>query len=98
MADVRLAAEEYRNGQIARALRRLENGDRIVTAATSSELLDNLSADWYVDWRRHLAAPDEVAASRMLAENHAVRRELNERAQLLLREDGLIEPRGREDR
>jgi len=94
MADVRLAAEEYRHGQIAQALRRLESGERLVTAATSAELLDNLSVDWYVDWRRHLAKPDEVDASRMLAENHAVRRELNERAQVLLREDGLIQREG----
>ncbi len=94
MEDVRLAADEYRNGQIALALRRLERSERLVTAPTSSELLDNISVDWYVDWRRHLAEPHEIAPSRMLAENHAVRRELNERAQLLLREDGLIQREG----
>ena len=94
MADVRQAAEEYRDGHIAQALRRLENSGRLVTAATSTELLDTLSVDWYLDWRRHLAAPNDVAPSRMLAENHTVRRELNERAQRLLRADGLIEPNG----
>lgn len=90
MTDVRLAAEDYRDHKISQALRRLEHGDRIVTAATSTELLDDLAVDWFVDWRRHLAAPDHVEPSRMLAENHTVRRDLNARAQVLLKEDGLI--------
>jgi conjugative relaxase-like TrwC/TraI family protein len=94
MADVRLAADDYRNGQIEQALRRLERGDRVVTATTATELLDNLAADWFVDWRRHLADPEVVEPSRMLAENHAVRRELNERAQALLRADGLVSSNG----
>ena len=90
MADVRLAAEDYRDHKISQALRRLEHDDRIVTAATSTELLDDLAVDWFVDWRRHLAAPDQVEPSRMLAENHTVRRDLNARAQVLLKEEGLI--------
>ena len=90
MADVRLAAADYRNGHIAQALQRLDSNQRIITAATSPELLDTLTADWYVSWRRHLADPDSVRPSRMLAETHAARRELNTRAQVLLHADGII--------
>lgn len=94
MEDVRLAAKEYREGHIERALRRLERGDRMITAPTSAELLDMIAVDWSVDWQRHLASPEDVLPSRMTAENHAIRRELNERAQVLLRADGLIDPDG----
>ncbi len=94
MADVRLAAEDYRKGQIAQALRRLEQNQRVVTAPTSEQLLDSLAADWYVDWRRHLDSGGSVESSRMLAEHHVVRRELNERAQVLLKADGVISSDG----
>ena len=94
MAPVRLAVDDYRNGRIADALNRLHGDNRMVTAATSSELLDQLAADWFVDWTRHVADPDTVNPSRMLAENHSARRELNERAQLLLRTEGLIDGPG----
>ncbi len=90
MADVRLAATDYRNGRIAKALERLDTNQRIITAATSRELLDTLTTDWYVSWQRHLAQPDSISPSRMLAETHSARRELNVRAQALLHADGII--------
>jgi len=90
MADVRLAVAEYRQGKIGDALARLADNERVVTAATSAELLDDLATDWYVDWQRHITAPDEVKPSRMMAEGHAARRELNTRAQTLLIADGTL--------
>lgn len=84
MTDVRLAAADYRNGRIAEALDRLDTNQRIVTAPTATELLDQLAADWYVD-RTHAAR-----VSRMIAEHHHDRRALNVRAQALLRADGTL--------
>lgn len=94
MEPVRQAAHDYRHGHIAAAIGRLEDDNRLVTAATPSEVLDTLAADWYQDWQAHLNHPDTIAPSRMLAENHTVRRELNERAQHLLRADHHINPNG----
>jgi len=88
MADVRLAAADYRNGRIADALARLDTNQRIVTAPTTPELLDQLATDWYVD-RHHAGRP-----SRMIAEHHHDRRALNARAQALLRAAGTIDPDG----
>ncbi len=89
MADVRLANADYRAGRIAEAIDRLDANDRIVTAATSSELLDQVAVDWYVD---HKAHPE--SSSRMIAEHHRERRALNVRAQALLRSDGTIDGSG----
>lgn len=85
MADVRMANTDYRSGRIAEAIGRLETNQRIVTASTSGELLDQLAADWYVDRKTN---PD--ASSRMIAQHHRERRALNARAQALLRSDGAL--------
>lgn len=85
MADIRLANLDYRSGRIAEAITRLETNQRIVTASTSGELLDQLAADWYVDRKTN---PE--ASSRMIAEHHRERRALNARAQQLLRSDGTL--------
>ncbi len=85
MADVRMANTDYRSGRIAEAIGRLETNQRIVTASTSGELLDQLAADWFVDRKTN---PD--GSSRMIAEHHRERRALNARAQALLRSDGTI--------
>ncbi len=85
MADIRLANLDYRSGRIAEAIARLETNRRIVTASTSGELLDQLTADWYVD---RMTNPE--ASSRMIAEHHRERRALNTRAQQLLRTDGTL--------
>lgn len=85
MADIRLANLDYRSGRIAEAITRLETNQRIVTASTSGELLDQLAADWYVDRKTN---PE--ASSRMIAEHHRERRALNTRAQQLLRSDGTL--------
>lgn len=85
MADVRMANTDYRSGRIAEAIGRLETNQRIVTASTSGELLDQLAADWYVD---HKTNPD--ASSRMIAQHHRERRALNARAQALLSADGAL--------
>jgi hypothetical protein len=49
-----------------------------------------LCADWYVDRLRHLADPDRVTRSSMVAENHVERRALNYRARVMLRADGTL--------
>jgi conjugative relaxase-like TrwC/TraI family protein len=85
MTDVRLANADYRNGLINQALERLHNNDRIVTAATADELFDHLTADWYTDRQQN---PED--SSRMMAESHTVRRQLNQRAQTLLMADGTL--------
>ncbi len=85
MTDVRLANADYRNGLISQALERLHNNDRIVTAPTADELLDHLTADWHTDRQQH---PDDQ--SRMMAESHTVRRQLNQRAQTLLLAEGTL--------
>ncbi len=92
MADVRLANADYREGRIAAALNRLEAGDRIVSAPTATQLLDDLAADWYVDHRRHQEHGGPV--SLMMAEQHTVRRQLNQRAQALLLADGTLHGNG----
>lgn len=85
MADVRLANADYRNGRIAEAIARLDANKRIVTAPSTGELLDALTADWYLDQHIHRDRP-----SRMIAEHHTERRALNARAQALLRADGTL--------
>jgi conjugative relaxase-like TrwC/TraI family protein len=90
MADIRLALTDYRHGRIAEAWQRLQYNARVVTAESPGELLDILCADWYVDRARHLADPDRVARSSMVAENHVERRALNNRARALLRADGTL--------
>jgi conjugative relaxase-like TrwC/TraI family protein len=85
MIDVRLANADYRNGLITQALARLADNRRIVTAPSADELLDHLTADWYTDRLHNPAEP-----SRMMAESHAVRRQLNHRAQTLLAADGTL--------
>ena len=89
MTDVRMANLDYRSGRIAEAIGRLETNQRIVTASTSGELLDQLTADWYVDRK---TSPDST--SRMIAEHHRERRALNNRAQALLRADGTLDGPG----
>ena len=50
---------------------------RIVTADTPAALLDALVADWYVDRQQHLADPNHVKPSLMMAEHHIERVALN---------------------
>ncbi len=89
MADIRMANLDYRSGRIAEAIGRLKTNQRIVTASTSGELLDQLAADWYVDRK---TSPD--SSSRMIAEHHRERRALNTRAQALLSADGSLDGPG----
>lgn len=89
MAEVRLALTDYRDGQIAKAIERLDNDQRIVTADSADELLDALVSDWYVDRQTRADDPDRSASS-MIAEHHFERRELNNRARTLLASDGTL--------
>jgi len=89
MAEVRLALADYRDGQIAKAIERLDNNERIVTADSADELLDALVSDWYVDRQTRADDPDRPVSS-MIAEHHFERRELNNRARTLLAADGTL--------
>ena len=86
--DVRLANHDYREGRIAAALERLTTNQRITTAPTATQLLDELAADWYID-RQHRQSQGGPT-SRMMAEQHSVRHQLNQRAQALLLADGTL--------
>jgi conjugative relaxase-like TrwC/TraI family protein len=88
MSDVRLANAEYRNHHITAAIQRLDTNQRIITAPTATELLDALTADWYIDHQATMT--DGAKPSRMMAESHTVRRQLNQRAQTLLTADGTL--------
>jgi conjugative relaxase-like TrwC/TraI family protein len=89
MAEVRLANDEIRRGEIGAAFKRLQTDERIVTAPTSDQLFDALAADWYVDLLMHRSG-ESRNPSAMMAENHSVRRELITRAQVLLLADGTL--------
>jgi conjugative relaxase-like TrwC/TraI family protein len=89
MAQVRLALGEYREGAITAAIERLERDQRIVTAESAGELLDTMTADWYVD-RQRAAADPTFSQSSMTAAHHDERRALVARARALLRADGTI--------
>ena len=88
MGEVRLALDEYRLGLIAAALARLDADDRIVTADSWDELLDQMSADWYLDHQRH--RDGTALGSKMIAERNSDRHALNQRAQQWLRQDGTL--------
>ena len=82
--DLRDALIEFRDGRISDEWERLDAGQRIITADTPSALLDTLVAVWFVDRQEHLADPDRVRPSSMMAEHHTERGALNLRARALL--------------
>jgi conjugative relaxase-like TrwC/TraI family protein len=82
MREVRLAVAEYRGGRLAEAFARLAADQRVVEADTADALLDKLVCDWWAD-RQARATDPSRAASRMVAEHHRDRRELNRRARAL---------------
>ncbi len=88
MGQVRLALDEYRTGQIAKAMQRLDDDSRIVTAPGWEELLDTMATDWFVDHQRHTAGL--AAESKMIAERNSDRHALNQRAQTLLYQADLL--------
>jgi conjugative relaxase-like TrwC/TraI family protein len=88
MAQVRLALDEYRSGQIGAAIERLDNDARVVTAQGWEELLDTMAADWFVDHRSHLEGSS--IESKMIAERNSDRHALNRRAQTLLQKAELL--------
>ena len=88
MAQVRLALDEYRSGRIAAAIERLDNDARVVTARGWEELLDTMTADWFVDHRSHLEGSS--IESKMIAERNSDRHALNRRPQTLLHQAELL--------
>jgi len=93
MGEVRIALDEYRAGHITAAMNRLDSDNRIITATSWDELLDTMTADWFVDHQRHLN--NGATVSKMIAERNSDRHALNQRAQALLRtNDVLGEPVG----
>ena len=88
MGQVRLALDEYRHGQINKAMRRLDDDSRIVTAPAWEELLDTMATDWFVDHQRHAAGL--ATNSKMIAERNSDRHALNQRTQTLLHRADLL--------
>ena len=88
MGEVRLALDEYRDGQITKAMQRLDDDSRIVTAPGWEELLDTMATDWFVDHQRHTAGL--ATESKMIAERNSDRHALNQRAQTLLHKADLL--------
>ncbi len=88
MSEVREALDEYRRGLVAKALHRLDNDDRFVTSHSWEDLLDTMSADWFLDHQRHTNG--QAAPSKMIAERNSDRHALNRRAQALLVESKQI--------
>ncbi|MGH9043429.1 MAG: AAA family ATPase [Acidimicrobiales bacterium] len=89
MGEVRLALAEYHDGAIAAAMERLARDQRIVTAGSAGDLLDLMTADWYVD-RQPAATDPEFGRSSMTAAHHDERRALVARARALLQADGTL--------
>ena len=73
----RLAVEEYREGRIADALARLDEGGKVVRCSSAGEAFDAMAADWY-------AARLSGGVDPMIAGPNSTRRALNERARILL--------------
>ncbi len=79
----RAAIEEYRRGDIARALDRYDTAGKVHRGDTAVDTYDALVRDW---WSDRLAG----SASPMLAGTNAARRALNERARALLKDEGVL--------
>jgi conjugative relaxase-like TrwC/TraI family protein len=82
----RLAVTEYREGQITDALARLDAGGRVVRCASAGEVLDAMTADWY-------AARLAGGRDPMIAGPNSTRRALNERARVMLDNEGALSGR-----
>jgi conjugative relaxase-like TrwC/TraI family protein len=89
MEEVRLANAAYREGRITEALERLSRDGRITEAESAEEAYDLLTCAWYAERTRQATEP-ERRRSAMTAEHHFERRELNERARVLLAADGTL--------
>ena len=83
----RLAVTEYREGQITDALARLDAGGRVVRCASAGEVLDAMTADWY-------AARLAGGRDPMIAGPNSTRRALNERARVMLDNEGALSGSG----
>ncbi len=98
LATVRDALDTYRTGNVRGAVSQLEVDGRLTTTERWDELLDELVAAW--QQHREVAVERGDGVSPMIAERNHDRRELNRRAQAVLRDTGVLgEPVriGRED-
>jgi ATP-dependent exoDNAse (exonuclease V) alpha subunit len=81
----RAATHELRQGQIERAMARLQRNDNISTADNADLLRDGMVGDWYAARR----AGEDVA---MVAGHRSTVADLNDRARELLRDEGRLGP------
>ena len=90
METVRQALVTYRAGHVKTAWETLAADGRVTVSGDPGRLLDRLVCDWFDDRAAHLAAPESVKRSSMMAESHITREALNTRARVLLRDDGTL--------
>lgn len=80
---------ELRSGDVGLALRMYDDAGRVVRGATSDELRERLTQDWYGEWRRQ-PTEERRADVVMLGLTNAEVEDLNRRARDRLVEAGLV--------
>ena len=90
MEVVRQSLAQYRAGHVATAWETLAGDGRVQVTGDPNVLLNRLVCDWNDDRARHVASPDTVKRSSMMAESHLVREALNDRARIVLRDAGVL--------
>jgi len=90
MTEVRSALDDYRSGNVAKSVERLEADERLTTTDSWDELLDTMADDWFAEHTQPIAHAG--APSQMIAERNVDRHALNTRAQTLLRDAGQLGP------
>jgi conjugative relaxase-like TrwC/TraI family protein len=90
MEVVRQSLAQYRAGHVAAAWEALAVDGRVQVSGDPQTLLNRLVCDWNDDRACHVASPDTVKRSSMMAESHLVREALNDRARIVLRDAGVL--------
>ncbi len=86
LSDLRSALDQFRAGDTRTAIQQLDADGRITSAERWDELLDQLVDTWHHHRTTALETGEPVPS--MIAERNRDRRDLNQRAQTLLRNNG----------
>ena len=87
MSRVRASLTEYRKDNISKAIKILEDDNRIETAASWNEMLEDITRQWEPYFLKEI---DSSSPPQIITERHRDRVELNELAQRRLREAGVL--------